>query len=613
MENINNHDNTTPTPQEPNGEYTLFDQPEQADTPENILSELAELSKVAAQIGVYFITPPEWIAKAAINYFNNNKYRIGERFVQGGARPDTAEAVVADYGRALFGMNPPTATIEQMYDALKAVNPVSAFTADRYVLFLAVMRPYASIIKFQGDYEKYVKQEPQPAKRQEWFDAEPSKLAATEAVAFQWMQQNGRVVISDFAGVEQDAIRNFLNRMEQKMYVGNYVRYYAVAKFALCSPPEQLLAIEPPRSFPVRNIATQYVEDIMAEIQRDFDAKAAKIAAVVEKSATGETPPTEIVKEAREATNAIVRVPEKFALLLSRDLYTADGPKAETILPISRYIESYLQRRKADAVYITTNMGETRVVVTPRIVEKVIEGVNLLLTFNRVTPENGYYRVETNLTELSQLCGYKAANEDERLQLLAGLIILNGLYLVVWRSNGREAVQVFDVPKFGLSGGLKGNVVILVTAEAIKGKPQLVSMDDYFRLRQITKGAAQNHFRFQTFAKGQCEETALVDEVFGYKFKRDELKDKPDELAKANEYIRKHRARDTKTLQKWFKEYADMGVISYTRKQNAKGQWIYRWNRLKPPTPEELAEAERNKIESLLLKPNDGIPTIANK
>ena len=622
MDNTNNPDYTTPQPEGFDDGVRMFndfmarnptpDNPEQEEPIEKVFADLAELSKICEKLGVFIINPPQPLAEAAADYYNVNSEAIREQFERGGARPDTITAVIQDYGRALFGIYPFRATFEQINDALTCVTPVQAFTTDRFVLFLGVMRPYAAITRFYDEYQRNVKQEADAAKRQTWFENEPHAIPSTEAVAFQWMQHNGYIVVSDFAGVEQEVIRHFLNRMEQKADVGNYVRYYAVARLGLMATPEQVAAVDPPRQFGARNSATQYAEDIVAEISRDFNAKAAKIADFVNKAATGQTPPTEIVREAKEATNAIVRVPEKFALILSRDIYTADGKDAKNILPISRYIEAYLKKRGTDAVYITTSAGERRVTVTPRTVEKAIEGVNLLQHFHKATPANGVLRFETNLTEFSELCGYKDANDEEKLQLLASLMVVNDLYLVVWRSGGLHAVNLLHIPDIGLTGRDKGNFVILVNEDAMRGKPQLISITDFVRLKQLAKGQAKNHFRYQILAKGQSEERALVSQVFGYQYKLDELKDRPDELAKAHEYIRKHRSRDAKTLQTWFDEYAQLGFISYTRTRNAKGEWIYKWRRLTAPTPEELADVERGKLDTLLLKPSDVETDAAN-
>jgi len=592
MDNTSNHDNATPNPQEPQDVARAW-------------NEYTKIRNVAVQFGAYPLPLPFELVEPAKRYFDNNAPNIAQRMVENGATNETVNAVIEDYGRATVGVMP-SATIQQIDAALGVFSPVQAFMVDRYVLYFAVFNSYASILRFYRDYEKNVKQQPAPSQRQAWFETIREEIRPTDAVAFFWMQNHGQIVVSDFAGVEQPAIRRFLNMMEQKANVGRYLRYYAVAKFALMATPEQLAAITPPPQFGEPTEAIRYADEIMAEIQRDFDQKAAQVAGILVKATTGDTAPTEIAKEVKAAAIAINKTPENIALILSRDIYTADGKDAKNILPISRYIEAYLAKRGTDAVYITTNMGQTRVGVTPRTVEKAIEGVNLLQQLRRVRPSNGVFRLETNLSEFSELCGYTDANEEIKLQLLASLMVLNDLYLVVWEGKGRSAVKVLTVPKIGLSGESRGRIIIDVTTEAMRGKPQYVSMTDFDKLRKLAKGQAKNHFRYQILAKGQKDERQLVSEVFGYEYKLDELKDKPDELAKARRYISTHRKDDTKKLRKWFDEYAETGFLSFTREQNANGDWIYKWQRLKPPTPDEVEAVERGKLDTILLKPIDG-------
>lgn len=570
------------------------------DTPQQAADDLARLAEIGQAVGYYLIAPPLALFEAATIYHNRNIETVQRALRNGGATDETIQAVTEDYRRALFGLTPLRATADQMREATEAVKPFAAFNIDRCVFFFALLRSYNLILNTLEGYTVHVKQQPDAEKRQQYFNGLFDGLLAVDALAFDWLRQNGVITVSDFAGIEQATISRFLGNVDTAAEVGEYCTYYCISKLALNATGEQLRQINPPYCLRVGgpdnayNLAERVAEDWLARFNdiADFVAQAAQLVA------TGQTPPPDTVQRARD----IVKVPETMALILSRDIYTAEGPKANKILPISRYIESYLQRSGTDLVNITTNAGQRGVEVTPRTVEKAIEGVNLLQRLYKVRPANGWYRFETNLTEFSELCGYKDANDEQKLQLLASLMILRGLYLVVWRSTGRNAVQVLNVPEIGISGKDKGKVIIDVTTEAMKGRPQLVTMSDFERLRKIAKGAAKNHFRYQILAKGQMEERALVSQVFGYEYKLDELKDKPAELEKAREDIRKHGGRDKKALQKWFDEYAEMGVIQYTRSQNANGQYIYKWRRLKEPTAQERAELEQNKFDTLLLE-----------
>lgn len=570
------------------------------ETPAQVADDLARLAEIGEAVGRYVIAPPLAVLEDAATYYLRYVETIQQALRNGGATEETIQAVTEDYKHALFGVTPLIATAEQMKNATDAVKPFAAFSIDRPVFFFAVLRSYNLILYTLDGYNTHVKQQPDAEKRQQYFDGLFDGLRAVDAVAFDWLRQNGVFTVSDFAGMEQATIGRILGNIDAAAEVGEYCTYYCVSKLALNATEEQLRQINPPYCLRVGgpeyayNLGERVAEDWLGRFNdiSNFMAQAAQLVA------TGQTPTPETVQRARD----IVRVSETMALILSRDVYTAEGPKANKILPISRYIEAYLRKRGTDLVYITTNAGEKGVEVTPRMVEKAIEGVNLLQLLYKVQPNNGVYRFETNLTEFSELCGFTDANDEQKLQLLASLMILNGLYLVVWRSSGQHAVSVLHIPEFGISGEAKGRVIIDVTTEAMKGRPQLVTMYDFQRLRKLAKGAAKNHFRYQILAKGQREERALVSEVFGYQYKLDELKDKPDELARARDDIRKHGSRDKKALQKWFDEYAQLGVIKYTRTKNPNGQYVYKWRRVTEPTEQERAELEQNKFDNLLLE-----------
>jgi len=562
-----------------------------------------QLARLRAMTGKYTITPPPPLMEAATRYYTRNVETVQKALRDGGADEQTVTAVSEDYRRTLFGITPLRATPEQMRAALTAVLPMAAFNLDRYVFYLGVLRPYNLILSTLNSYTVLVKQQPDAGKRQQYFDKVFTDMVAVDAVAFGWLRDNGIIAVSDFAGLRQSAIARFLGSIDATAEIAEYCTYYCVCKFALNAPTELLREINPPYSL-AENYLTRWGEEppymIAERVANDLAARFRDIAEKfnnVVRDAAAQKPVT-------EQARAVVRIPENFALILSRDIYMAEGPKAQKILPISRYIQAYLEKRGTDLVYIITNTGEKGVEVTPRTVERAIEGVNLLQQIYRVTPSGGFYRFKTNLSEFSELCGYTDANDEMKLQLLASLMVLNDLYLVVWRSGGRSAVKVVNVPEFGISGKVKGNVEIHVTTEAMRGRPQLVSLTDFFTLRRLAKGAAKNHFRYQILAKGQMEERALVSQVFGYEYKLDELKDKPDEYKAAREYIRKHRNTDIKNLQKWFDEYAQLGVIEYTRTKNTKGEYIYKWRRIKPVTEQERADIEQNNWETLLLKEN---------
>jgi hypothetical protein len=221
--------------------------------------------------------------------------------------------------------------------------------------------------------------------------------------------------------------------------------------------------------------------------------------------------------------------------------------------------------------------------VTPRTVEKVIEGVNALQNLHNVKPVNGIYKLETNLTEFSELIGFKDANQTQKLEIMRALQVLDGLYLAVWRSDGLKAVRVFTIQEIGLTGVYTGNLTLHVNADTMKGHPNLISFKDFDGMRKDAKGQAKNHFRSQIIAKGQKEENALLNEVFGYDVKLKNIQNTggtAEDIAKAKRVITNHKGRDKQSIAKWFEEYKQRGwLVWYTYTRNPKGEYIYKWRR----------------------------------
>jgi phage terminase large subunit-like protein len=72
---------------------------------------------------------------------------------------------------------------------------------------------------------------------------------------------------------------------------------------------------------------------------------------------------------------------------------------------------------------------------------------------------------------------------------------------------------------------------------------------------------------------------------------RDETDGSAEELKGVAEYIRKHKAHDRKEIIKMFEEYQNAGWITYTRKENDRGEIIYKWRKSKT-IKTDIAEAE---------------------
>ena len=550
------------------------------------------LSTAAAKLGGYYLAVPEALLLAGQSYYNEHAEALKNALTEGGADAETIAAALYDYGAALCGLDF-QATPEQMRNALKACKPATAYNIDKYGAFIGLLYRYQRNLNTLAEYTKEVKREPDANKRDLYFNTEigAGEFTDVQAAALYWLQNIGYITADDFAGIDQDTITRFLTFVELFGQNGDFVQYVYIARHALNATPEQLEQLPPPARFrrytttgPIQG-ALDYADIIGEEITLYLERLAEQVrpAAVPQDQAAAPKPETiargiiQILREPKPGQ--IISIPEPAAQILGRPLYAAtDGKQAREILPISAFIADYMGRN-ADSLP-----------VTPELLEKAVEGVNLLQQLKRTQPANGIYTLKTNLTEFSTICGYEDANETEKQQLLTALRVLHNLYIVLWKSTGRVAVQLFGLQQYGLpDGGRERELILNVFASGFKGRPQFWDAQKFKLLRQKEKGAPMRRFRNQITAIGNATDEYLLTWVFGYdKLRAEALRTEDATQIKAvEEYIRKHKSRDKKRLARMFEDYAADGIITYTATKNKKGQTLYKWNRLKPITPDE--------------------------
>lgn len=550
------------------------------------------LSAAAERLGGYYLAVPEALLLAGQSYYNEHAEALKNALIEGGADAGTTAAALYDYGAALCGLEF-TATPEQMRNALKACTPATAYNIDKYGAFIGLLYRYQRNLNALIEYTKEVKREPDATRRDLYFNAEISAGEFTDlstAAPLYWLQNIGYITADDFAGIEQDTITRFLAFVELYGQNGDFVQYVYIARHALNATPEQLQELPPPSRFrrytttnPIQG-ALDYADIIGEEITLYLARLAEQIQAPAGPQEQGkpapepETTARGIIQILREPKpGQIISISEHTAQMLSRPLYAStDGKQAREILPISAFISDYMGRNSESPT------------VTPELLEKAVEGVNLLQQLKRTQPANGIYTLKTNLTEFSTLCGYEDANETEKQQLLTALRVLHNLYIVLWKPTGRVAVQLFGLQQYGLAdGGRERELVLNVFASGFRGRPQFWDARQYKLIRQREKGAPMRRFRHQITAIGNATDEYLLTWVFGYdKLRAEALRTEDATQIKAvEEYIRKHKSRDKKRLARMFEEYAADGVITYKANKNKKGQTVYKWNRLKPITP----------------------------
>ena len=608
----------------------------QKELPEHLLNTLRDLREMRKQLegtGHYVLLPTEALLSRAQVYFDLNIENVARLLETSGVEADIAEQVKQDYAAVLSGIYDIKQPLQAQAKVCNTVKPWRVQLTERYgltLLFTIYMRnsqaaeDYIHQFKLANGHVFKVTHHNEGGKK--WEEREELNIPVEEqkeqylkvtfnrivsgffpmlAASFYWIKRNkveqdgellDIVEPSDFSGIEPEKVNKFLAYVEAYAGIDDYVNYYYIAKYALKATPDELKEIDFPPIFGEREKAQEYAERIANQRYKNIQEKTAE----VEKMIAAET-----VEEAERARKEItappqpaepdetIRIPETFALLGSRDVYASvDGTPqmGKGILPIQAFIQDYMKRH-----HLTEQ-------VTPRTVEKVIEGINLLQRLYNVKPnEKGQYTFETNLTEFSELLGYKDANQTQKLEIMRALQVLDGLYLAVWRSDGLKAVRVFNIQEIGLTGVYSGKLTLQVNADTMKGRPQLISYKDFNDMRKDAKGQAENHFRGQILAKGQKEENALLKEVFGYETLLNEIQASggtAEDIAKAKRNIEKHKSRDKRRIANMFAQYKQRGWLEwYTYTRNGKGEYIYKWRRgnipkdiLPTPQPQEPDE-----------------------
>lgn len=548
---------------------------------------------------------PEVLLPRTMEYYAQHAQKVREHLNNvaefWGFDDATQNTFLEDYARVLFGVFDFRATRGQML-RLRALRSFPAFEIDPYGLYIGVTGIYNDVYRhllrydimtegatlFRGPAEQWAEERA--------FINGPDDLGQGRAIWYliQW----GQFDAGRFAALSGPAdVNGFIDRCQLYADFYDYVVYYTVCKYCLYATREELALIPPPRDTFANIPAQQFAEKASDTIRKEVERLAANFADLLREPTQKKA--QETTEQINNPTTDLVRIPDTIAAVLSRDVYGSRYGETirdeNDILPIRSFIQDYIKHHPAET-------GTT----TPRIIEKAIEGVNLLQRKQRVTPVNGLFTFNTNISEFAALCGYTDANDEEKRSLLLALRVLNGLYLAVWRPRGLAAVNVLNVREIGLTGGIRGNLIIDVTAEAMTGskytqiengkkvvkwvRPQLLTVGDFQRMRREAKGYAENHFRYQIISKGHKTETALLDEIFGYTNALREAEQQgatPEVLDGLRRNQQKNKPRDRQRLQKMFDKEQTAGFLTYTKYTNKKGETVYKWDRTANPQEAE--------------------------
>lgn len=527
---------------------------------------------------------PAALLSRTMEYYTEHARQIREHLNAGASDfweldTETENVLLEDYARALFGVFDFRASREQM-EKLRALRSGWAYNVDKYGLYYAVLGGYWGICRGLDEYDRitaapedYRGPEFQEFAQQAYING-PNYSEDGRAVSY--LIRTGEFDAARFAGISGPAeVNAFLDRCQLFAAVFDYATYYGICKFCLWASREEMDTITPPRDRFGELTPQQFAEQAAARVRKSLGRIAENLAEVVD-APTVEAA-TEAIEQAREETQNpprdIVRVPDTFAGVLSRDVYASKfGEHVQNendILPIQAFISAYMDKHREET-------GTT----TPLYVEKAIEGVNMLQRLGNIKPVGGWYTYETTITQFATLCGYENPTGEQVRAVLLALLVLKNLYLAVWKSDGIHAVNILNVPDIGVTGEARGKIRIQVNTEATKGRPQLLAWKDFERMRKEAKGRAENHFRYQIVGKGHKTEEALLNEIFGYENAINEARAQGADAETLNGIKRnqqKHKPRDRKRLQAMFERQQAAGFLTFRKYTNAKGGTVYSW------------------------------------
>lgn len=529
---------------------------------------------------------PAALLSRTMEYYTEHARQIREHLNAGASEfweldTETENVLLEDYARALFGVFDFRASREQM-EKLRALRSGWAYNVDRYGLYYAVLGGYWGICRGLDEYDR-ITAAPEDFRGPEFQEfAQQAYINgpnySEDGRAVSYLIRTGEFNAARFAGVSGPAeVNAFLDRCQLFAAVFDYATYYGICKFCLWAAREEMDAIPAPRDRFGELTPQQFAEQAAGLVRKSLGRIAENLAEVVDAPTVEAT--TEAIEQAREETKNpprdIVRVPDTFAGVLSRDVYASKfGEHVQNendILPIQAFISAYMEKHREET-------GTT----TPRIIEKTIEGVNMLQRIGNTKPVGDWYTYETTITEFATLCGYENPNAEQLRAVLLSLLVLKNLYLAVWKSDGIHAVNILNVPDIGVTGEARGKIRIQVNKDATKGRPQLLAWKDFERMRKEAKGLAENHFRYQIIGKGHKTENALLNEIFGYEKTIREATEQGADAETLNGIKRsqqKHKPNHKKRLLKMFEREQEAGFLTFRKYTNARGETVYSWKR----------------------------------
>lgn len=500
-----------------------------------------------------------------------------------GARPDTVEAVLMDFGGILNGHHFFVATAEQMRDALANCSKLRAYGVEKYAFFIGVMGGYERYLTIWDDCQNIYINNSDTAQKSYFLRLMQVTRGNLPALAWQNIIYREEDLFNqasaEVPAETVDAFRKWAQTFGNEAYLSLYI---TICREVLNATAQQLREIFDANGLTLNN-GEYMAADLFGDEARVYLDRIAEQVAAVAKAETNAQR-----KESAEELQAVINRP--LAVVGSRSIY-GNVTGTESIFTITAIIRDYLQQHPDSRT-------------TADYVEKALEGVGIILAAGTATERKGQtgteYLISVTTSRFAELCGLKDANEQQLIQLYSAVGVLDGLFLCVWQPRGYDLQRLLTVERFEFRSGGKIPDTLKMTfytsAFTDRKKIIILSPEVSRKLQEMKaskRGAAWRHFGNQILTKGHKREETLLDEVFSYTARLDDARANTTneaEVSKVEDDIRKHKSRDRRKLAQFFEDYQRKGLITYTYCNG-----VYSWKSLDASTKDEPGTADGQK------------------
>lgn len=405
----------------------------------------------------------------------------------------------------------------------------------------------------------------------EWDNDNPKDRERTKEEVVKWLEQNKsnpfalwcvhRVWGKDYKTPYSQHTLELYSRMLLKRYL--YTCF--VARYALNATKEEVEEIPQPTDNNIieevwETTAQQYTNLCVTERALKQEEEAKKASQPKAEGETGER----TIKTSRLITKVQSETPYTLQKLTDKQRQQpclVTPLKGQPSIPVKVVSEQLL----AD--------GKITMPCSEQMVYNALNGLNTLQQLSTDAPQNGLYSYRVSMTDFAKMCFNREPSGEEAREMVTALNLLQERYWLI--DGGQRAVKLCSVMEINkTNGGVE--LSIAVPQAVYEFKPILAQEQSILALRDMQRKQTQTRFTAQLLTKEHKKEEALLDAIFGYSARLKEVEDRPA-YNKVKRDIQQHKPRDRKRLISWLDKLATNGVITYERKQNKEGEWVYEW------------------------------------